>query len=56
MMNRIFSAPACFTVCLLLLSMAVAGCGVKPDKVDAPPGARETSFPATYPHPSTDPH
>ncbi|MBU0859145.1 MAG: hypothetical protein KJ667_04340 [Alphaproteobacteria bacterium] len=51
MMTRIFSTRFCFTVCLLLLSMTVVACGVKPDKVDPPPGSQDTVFPSTYPRP-----
>ncbi len=44
---------------IIVLSLCVAvlltGCGVKPAKVDPPPGVKKDSFPAVYPDPKTDP-
>lgn len=39
----------------LCLTMLLAGCGVKPTKVDAPAGVVKDTFPKTYPDPATDP-
>jgi predicted small lipoprotein YifL len=35
---------------LALFSLPIAGCGVKPNSVDAPEGAEEVVFPQQYPH------
>lgn len=35
-------------------SLVLAGCGIKPDTLDPPPGAEGKVFPRTYPDPSTD--
>ena len=39
---------------LLIMVNALTGCGKKPGRVEAPPGATE-DFPRHYPDPSTDP-
>lgn len=43
--------PALLVLCLILL----AGCGIKPNHVDPPEGAEESTFPNVYPSPQTDP-
>jgi hypothetical protein len=43
------------TVLCLCLAALLAGCGIKPNKVDPPPGADKDYFPKTYPDPSLDP-
>jgi hypothetical protein len=42
-------------VFLCLAMLLLAGCGIKPPKVDPPPGTEKDYFPRTYPDPSTDP-
>jgi predicted small lipoprotein YifL len=38
------------TICLiLLLSVPLAACGIKPNSVDAPQGVDQDAFPRTYP-------
>ena len=54
-MTRKSASALCFTVGLLLLSMSVAACGIKPGHVDPPPGAEDTVFPRTYPVPEPAP-
>lgn len=39
-------------IVLLLLALTVAGCGIKPGRVDPPAGIEKDSFPRTYPDPS----
>lgn len=39
-----------FILMMIVLSMPLAGCGVKPASVDPPPGAENDVFPNTYPH------
>lgn len=39
---------------LLLLSMVLGGCGIKPQTLDAPPGSENIVFPQTYPAPDED--
>ena len=39
----------------LCATLLLAGCGVKPTKVDPPPGITHDSFPKVYPDPKTDP-
>ncbi len=39
--------------CLTLALATVGGCGIKPNKIDPPPSAKQDSFPKTYP--ATDP-
>lgn len=34
---------------VLMLSVPVMACGVKPDSMEPPPGAEDTPFPRTYP-------
>lgn len=64
MIKNSFPAPVrsgfCFSVCLLALSMGMAGlaltgCGIKPSKLTPPEGGTDTVYPATYPNPATDP-
>jgi hypothetical protein len=43
------------TVLSLCLALLLAGCGVKPSKVDPPAGVTHDTFPKTYPDPKTDP-
>lgn len=44
------------TMVIAVMTLALAGCGIKPDFVQAPPGSPEPDeFPHTYPDPSTDP-
>lgn len=44
------------TMVIAVMTMMLAGCGIKPDFVQAPPGSPEPDeFPHTYPDPSTDP-
>lgn len=38
---------------ILLLSLPLSGCGIRPSMVDAPPGAEKLTFPRTYPAPAT---
>lgn len=33
----------------LLATLLIAACGIKPSKLDPPPGAENTPFPKTYP-------
>ncbi len=40
---------------LAFAMLAATGCGVKPNKVDAPAGVEKDTFPRTYPNPATDP-
>lgn len=40
---------------LALAGVLLAGCGVKPGSVDAPPGQEDVKFPRTYPDMSADP-
>lgn len=35
--------------------LALTGCGIKPNHVDPPQGAEDSTFPAEYPNPQTDP-
>jgi predicted small lipoprotein YifL len=37
------------TALLLLLSVPLAACGIKPKSVEAPQGADKDTFPRTYP-------
>ncbi len=39
----------------VLVSITLAGCGVKPSTLSPPPGAENETFPRTYPDPATDP-
>ena len=39
----------------LCATLLLAGCGVKPTKVDPPAGVQKDTFPKTYPDPTTDP-
>ena len=50
MMTRIL-----FTAAVALLSITMAACGIKPSKVDPPPGAEDVVYPSSYPDPATDP-
>jgi predicted small lipoprotein YifL len=44
------------TIVSLCVALALlAGCGVKPPRVDPPQGADKDYFPRTYPDPATDP-
>jgi hypothetical protein len=43
------------TFILLLMVVALAGCGIKPAKLKAPDASQEDHFPQTYPDISTDP-
>ena len=44
------------TIISLCLAMALlSACGIKPSRVDPPPGTGKDQFPRTYPDPSTDP-
>jgi|GEM_PF-2451616 len=38
-----------------LMSMTLTGCGVKPARLSPPEGHEDSTFPNTYPDPSTDP-
>lgn len=35
------------------MAIALCGCGVKPDKLEAPAGAESARFPRTYPAPES---
>lgn len=37
-----------------LMSIMLAGCGVKPTSLSKPPGSEDSSFPRTYPDTNTD--
>ncbi len=53
-MKKILLLPASsalLVICVVLL----AGCGIKPNHVDPPEGAEESTFPNVYPSPQTDP-
>ena len=39
----------------MLFLILLAGCGIKPNHVDPPEGAEESTFPNVYPSPHTDP-
>jgi len=39
----------------LAAALVLGGCGIKPGKVDAPPGVQKDSFPKTYPAPDVRP-
>ncbi len=54
-MSKIMNKRVCMYICLLgLLSIPIAGCGVKPSKLETP-GGKDTVFPRTYPDTATDP-
>ncbi|MBK9584702.1 MAG: hypothetical protein KA099_03740 [Alphaproteobacteria bacterium] len=53
-MKKICSRPASSTLLMLFLIL-LAGCGIKPNHVDPPEGAEESTFPNVYPSPQTDP-
>jgi hypothetical protein len=38
---------------ILLLSLPLSGCGIRPSVVDPPPGAAKLTFPRAYPDPAT---
>jgi hypothetical protein len=40
---------------LLLPFLSLCACGKKPNQLDPPPGAEDSTFPRTYPDPATDP-
>jgi hypothetical protein len=42
-----------FFLAILLLSLPVSGCGIRPGEVDPPPGVDKKAFPRTYPDQST---
>lgn len=42
-------------ISFLVAAAMLAGCGVKPSRVDPPPGTGKDTFPHTYPDPATDP-
>lgn len=42
-----------FLVLLLMTTLPLAACGIKPDKVSAPQGEDQDQFPRVYPDPST---
>jgi len=44
--------PALLTI-ILLLSLPLSGCGIRPSDVDPPPGVNKAAFPRTYPDPAT---
>ncbi len=35
--------------------LTLTACGIKPNQVDPPKGAENSTFPAEYPNPQTDP-
>jgi len=39
-------------ILIIILSLPIAACGVKPKSVDAPVGAEDVQFPRTYPAPT----
>lgn len=43
------------SILFILTCLCLAGCGIKPDQVDPPPGVSPDPFPYTYPDPLTDP-
>ena len=46
------------SICALLalaFVVPMAGCGIKPNKVDPPPSVKVDKFPKTYPNQATDP-
>lgn len=44
------------SILVCVTGLLLAGCGIKPGDVSAPPGAPEPdAFPHTYPSPATDP-
>lgn len=44
-----------YIVLLAMMSMGLSGCGVKPPRLSPPAGHEDSTFPHTYPDPSTDP-
>lgn len=40
---------------LALMLASLAACGIKPNDVDPPKGSENSTFPAQYPNPQTDP-
>ncbi len=40
---------------LLITTFIIAGCGIKPSNVQAPDKKSDSTYPATYPNPHTDP-
>ncbi len=48
------TAPSVYVFSALVALMFLAGCGIKPGTVSAPPGIEKDNFPHTYPDPSTD--
>lgn len=46
--------PVVYIVFAGLMSMTLAGCGVKPSTLSPPPGSAETNYPHTYPDTETD--
>ena len=39
---------------LILMSTTITACGIKPAKLDPPPGSEQEKFPRDYPDASTD--
>ncbi len=56
-MRRLYSVRfiPVYIVLAGMLSILLAGCGVKPARLSPPPGSEDTSFPRTYPDPANDP-
>lgn len=51
--NMILNRPR--TLLILSCALFLGGCGIKPNHVDPPEGAKDSTFPAEYPNPQTDP-
>lgn len=49
------SLPRSRMVLMAATLLALTGCGIKPNHVDPPQGAEDSTFPAEYPNPQTDP-
>ncbi len=56
-MPKLSSVRSCAVYIVLagMLSILLAGCGVKPAHLSPPARSPETNFPRTYPDPATDP-
>jgi hypothetical protein len=42
-------------IVLSMVTVLLAGCGIKPSHVDPPEGANEGDYPRVYPDPKNDP-
>jgi hypothetical protein len=44
-----------FYLLLATVILGLSACGIKPSSVEPPEGSDGSSYPATYPNPSTEP-